>query len=451
MTVPSGGVAGPSPSSARAAAEADIGGGRRGQFMKRVYFRRAGVAADASPAVAADKIAAARAALASAPDERGKHKELARLLAVNGQLDELGDVLARWATRDPLDADGIVARADLLARQGDREGALRVLGGALAAPALSTNDAATLASAVALAHERAGSAEACAFRVAAAELRPGETDIVARAVLCERARGRGASADRWLLGLKDDAGRKAVNLQVAKVSDAMAKGENAQSGDFVLSATWDGLADVDLDLALLTPDGARASWASPRGTGGVRSVRVNDPKSRTREALAVSAGGTGSFVVEIVRANGSTAPVSGTLIVRALGTTQAIPFTLGSSVTRQSVARVDVRMDSELVPVDGISDDAIITSAPPFDRGAAARVLNVAAAGVRTCGSQSGPTGTGRVRVTFAGTGNVRSASVDSPFAGSSVGMCVESRFRLVRITPFSGGDVTVSKSFSVD
>src|SRR5262249_20616017 len=153
---------------------------------------------------------------------------------------------------------------------------------------LSTNDAATLASAVAIAHERAGSADACAFRVAAAELRPGEPDVIARAVLCERARGRGASADRWLVGLKDDAARKSVNAQLTRVADAMAKGENAASGDFVLSATWDGSADVDLDLAVLSPDGARAAWASPRGVGGVRSVRVSDPKSHARESLAVS-------------------------------------------------------------------------------------------------------------------------------------------------------------------
>src|SRR5262249_19844323 len=160
---------------------------RRGQFMKRVFFRRASISADAPSGVAADKLAAARSSLAGAPDERSKHKELPRLLRMSGQLDELGDVLAKWATRDPLDADGIVARADLVARQGDRDGALRILGGALAAPALSTSDAAALASAVALAHEREGSEGACAFRVAAAELRPSETDLVARAVVCERA------------------------------------------------------------------------------------------------------------------------------------------------------------------------------------------------------------------------------------------------------------------------
>jgi hypothetical protein len=112
---------------------------------------------------------------------------------------------------------------------------------------------------------------------------------------------------------------------------------------------------------------------------------------------------------------------------------------------------MDVRMDSELVPVDDVSDNAIITTAAPFDRGSAARVLNVAAAGVRTCGGQGGPSGSGRVQVTFAGTGTVLSVSVDAPFAGTAAGACVTNRFRLVRLAPFSGGNVTVSKSFTVD
>src|SRR4029077_1472992 len=87
------------------------------------------IVADSTPPFASDKVAAARAALQSAPDERGRHKELVRMLAANGQLDELGEIVAKWSTRDPLDADAIAARSDLLARQGDREGALRVLGG----------------------------------------------------------------------------------------------------------------------------------------------------------------------------------------------------------------------------------------------------------------------------------------------------------------------------------
>ncbi|MBX3218308.1 MAG: FecR domain-containing protein, partial [Labilithrix sp.] len=123
-----------------------------GRFMKKVYVRRAKLTADASPGVAADKLAAARAAVAAAPDERSKHKDLARMLALSGQLEELGETLEKWSARDPLDVDVIVGRADVAARRGDRDAALRILGGALAASALTPGDAFTVAQAVARSH-----------------------------------------------------------------------------------------------------------------------------------------------------------------------------------------------------------------------------------------------------------------------------------------------------------
>ncbi len=418
---------------------------RGGQFMKRVWFRKAQIFADGAPAVAGDRLAAARTALQAAPDERGRHRELARLLAVSGQLDELSDLLAKWSTRDPLDADAIAARADLTARQGDREAALRILGGALAAPALSTADAATLAATVASAHERAGKSEACAFRIAAAELRPADPDSVARAVLCERSRGRGAAAERWLAGLKDDATRTLVAAAAAKV-DATATKPDTVNGDFVVTATWDGGADADLDVSILDPNGTRAAWASR-----AKGVRVDGATSKTRESLSLSSGGTGPFVVELVRASGGTGTVSGSLAIRALGVTQNVPFTIPSGTSRVQLARVDVRMDSNLVPVDDVSNDAIVVGAAPFDRGGAARVLAGAASSARSCVDENGPTGQGRALVTFSPTGSVTRVSIDAPFAGTPVGTCVLGRFRSLRLAPFAGGEVTVSKSFVID
>ena len=365
---------------------------------------------------------------------------------MSGQLDELGDLLAKWSTRDPLDADAIAARADLLARQGDRDAALRVLGGALSAPALSPNDAATLAATIAAAHERAGKPEACTFRVAAAELRPTDTDAVARVVSCERSRGRGAAADRWLAGLKDDAARTAVSAAGAKIEQAAAKGESTSTGDFVVSATWDGSADADLDLSIIDPSGTRAAWASR-----AKNVRAADATSKTRESLAFSSGATGPFNVEIVRASGGTGAVSGSLTVRALGVSQTVPFTLPAGSSRLQVSRVDVRMESELVPVDDVTDSMIVTGAPPFDRAAAVRVLTGAASSARSCVNENGPTGTGRAMVTFSPTGSVTTVSIDAPFAGTPVGNCVANRFRSIRLAPFSGGNVTVGKSFTID
>src|SRR6185436_15156978 len=126
----------------------------------------------APPVVSIDRIAAARAAVGAAPDERAKYKDLVRLLTAASMNDELGEVLARWSSRDPLDADAVVARADLAARAGDRERALRVVGGVASAAGVPTSDVAVL-EAIAAAHERAGDGPGgCSFRFSAAELRP---------------------------------------------------------------------------------------------------------------------------------------------------------------------------------------------------------------------------------------------------------------------------------------
>ncbi len=92
----------------------------RGEWMKRVWRRTAAVTEGRGAVVPGDKLSAARSALAAAPDERNKHRDLARLLAVQGELSELDDVLTKWNERDPLDADAIAWRADLSARRRPR-------------------------------------------------------------------------------------------------------------------------------------------------------------------------------------------------------------------------------------------------------------------------------------------------------------------------------------------
>ncbi|MBX3217940.1 MAG: hypothetical protein KF850_38395, partial [Labilithrix sp.] len=407
-----------------------------GRFMKKVYVRRAKLSADASPGVAADKLATARAAVAAAPDERSKHKDLARMLALSGQIDELGETLEKWSTRDPLDVDVIVGRADVAARRGDRDAALRILGGALAASALTPADAFTVAQAVARSHDRLGTAEGCAFHVAAAELRSTDADALARAIACERAQGRATSADRWFVGLKG-AQRRAVDAALVKLEAQRSEGT---FGDVVVTASWGGR--VDLDVALVDPSGRRAGAVSR-----LKNARVEGATSRDRETVALSSNEAGSFLVEIVRttAGDGGVPVSGTVTIKALGQTQSIPFTLTGA--RAQVGRVDVRWEAELVPVDGD-----LTTQPafgaPFDRAAAASAL--ARVGVEQCAS-TGQVGTGHVTVTFAPTGRVSEVVVDDAnFSGTPAGRCVQSAFFGAGVPAFSGSPVRVGKSFSI-
>ncbi len=97
-------------------------------------------------------------------------------------------------------------------------------------------------------------------------------------------------------------------------------------------------------------------------------------------------------------------------------------------------------------------------TAPPaaggkeFDRAAAMSALGGAAGAAKGCKKPDGPTGGGKVRVTFAPSGNVTSATVEGPpFAGTPVGGCVASAFRGARVPPFEGSPVAVSKSFSIN
>jgi len=87
-----------------------------------------------------------------------------------------------------------------------------------------------------------------------------------------------------------------------------------------------------------------------------------------------------------------------------------------------------------------------------FDRAAAMAALTAAAGAARGCKKDDGPTGSARVRVTFAPSGSVTSASVDGPpFAGTAVGGCIAAAFRGAHIPPFDGPPQPVSKTVSIN
>jgi predicted Zn finger-like uncharacterized protein len=101
--------------------------------------------------------------------------------------------------------------------------------------------------------------------------------------------------------------------------------------------------------------------------------------------------------------------------------------------------------------------EPVATAAPSpdgaeFNRGAATSALGAAAGAAKSCKKPDGPTGSGRVKVTFAPSGNVTSAQVEGPpFAGTPVGGCIASAFRSAKVPPFSGPPVSVSKSFNIN
>jgi hypothetical protein len=96
--------------------------------------------------------------------------------------------------------------------------------------------------------------------------------------------------------------------------------------------------------------------------------------------------------------------------------------------------------------------EAAASTAPPFSKAAAISALGAASGSAGGCKKPGGPTGTGKVQVTFAPSGRVTSATVmGGPFAGTAVGGCVAGAFRRAKVPAFSGNPVTVSKSFAIN
>jgi predicted Zn finger-like uncharacterized protein len=92
-----------------------------------------------------------------------------------------------------------------------------------------------------------------------------------------------------------------------------------------------------------------------------------------------------------------------------------------------------------------------IPAGPSFDTAAAKSALEAAAANALSCKSADGPTGKGKVQVTFSPSGHASAANVvGGDFAGTSVASCVARLFRMAQVPPFSGDAVTVSKSFVI-
>jgi hypothetical protein len=111
-----------------------------------------------------------------------------------------------------------------------------------------------------------------------------------------------------------------------------------------VEATWSG--DVDVDLALLHPAGHRVSWLGAP-TRSVISAR--DVTSRRSEGLALRGAEVGEYVIEVVRASGEGAPVSGEVVVTVAGTRKVLPFRLDGA--RATVGLAGVKLEQQLVPM----------------------------------------------------------------------------------------------------
>ncbi|MFO0590880.1 MAG: VIT domain-containing protein [Polyangiaceae bacterium] len=323
--------------------------------MKRVFERRAGF--EAVNTVVQDsvtKLAAAESALQAQPDSRDKTVALYALYATMGRIGEAQELTARWSGRDALDPDALLARADLAARQGDRDAAIRILGGLAD---VRPGDKAVQTRLADLYEAAQNPTRACAHRVALADLAATDAKIVASAVSCARSTGMADLADAIRRDL-DDKTRDALDKQLTAAATAPA---TTVRGDVQLTADWTGAADVD--IALIDAQGKRMSWLG--NTNNKVTISALNATSTRSESLGFLNLGSGSYVVEISRAGGFGSDrsggsdrggfndiVRGDLTIRMPGGgVRKIPFTLNGA--RAEIGTVRVFFESKLVPVDG--------------------------------------------------------------------------------------------------
>jgi len=320
--------------------------GRNMVPMRRVFDRKASFTAGNT--IASDKagdVITAEGLAKASPDSRDKMTNLFALYAATGRIGEAQELAARWASRDALDPDALQARADLAARQGDRERGARILSGLAD---LRPGDRA-IQERLAAFHEAAGQRRiACRHRLSLADLVPGDAKLVSEASKC--AREQGLSELSGLL--RADAPEK-IRSDIDRLLAAPVAPPAPMFGDVRLAGTWNG--GEDLDISLIDATGKRFSWSGAPG----KFVRVStqDATSSRSEKLAFSNLAAGSYTVEIARTSErSTQPVSGELSMTLPGgEVRRVPFTMTGP--RAEVGTVKVFFTSRLVPIDSFSGD----------------------------------------------------------------------------------------------
>lgn len=293
---------------------------RPGRWMHKVWTKEARVVSW-QPRSWGPALAAAEQALRESPDSRDRHRKLVQLLSRNGDIERAQQIAEQWLERDRLDAEALTALADLLARQGEREEALRWLSGIVDLEP----DNKALHERLARAYERLGAADrACSHRIVLAELSPSDFAAVGAALRCDRMTDWQGAADVFLPRLSSEVARRhAQGFALAMPPRAPAHGE------VVLDATWN--RGDDLDLALISPQGTRISWM-----GGRKSVFADRVADAGSERLGLGVVSPGSYLVEVSRTNTTELqPVRGRIRLSALGIRQDLPFSLAG---RQVVA-----------------------------------------------------------------------------------------------------------------
>ncbi len=306
--------------------------------MRRVWDRKGQInSADRVPRTASiSAVANAERALAAEPDRRSAVKKAYSLYAISGDLGRATSLVERWVSKEPLDPDALTARADLAARRGDRELAVRMLGSVVD---VRPDDVAGQKRLARLYRWSGRPDLGCRHAMAIAELRASDPKLLADALRCARS-GNDARWASDALAFADPTTAHAAEALAA----APAVDDSRLLGDLRVEATWQG--DVDLDLAILHPDGHRVSWL---GAPTRELIAARDVLNHGTEGLALNGAKPGEYAIEVVRSSGDQGLVRGELTVFAAGETRRIPFTLEGQ--RLTLALAEIKMVPRLEPL----------------------------------------------------------------------------------------------------
>jgi tetratricopeptide (TPR) repeat protein len=317
-------------------------GNRRMIPMRRIWERVGAVVTDrlAPRAAGRTAIASLESRLGADENRRDLVKRLYTLHMLADDVDAAADAAERWTAKAPLDPEALRARADVAARRGDRDGAIRMLGSVVE---VRPDDAKAQGRLAHLWRWAGQPALGCRPLEALAELHPGDAARVVDAVRCARRAGQYDLGDDLLAAAEPKAA-----AAIRSLLDRPEPDDTGLRGDLRVEAIWSG-GEADLDLAILDPRGQRVSWFG----GPTRAtVSARDAVSTGRESLALRGAGPGEYVVEIGRVAGDDdgGVVHGELTVTVAGVRQRLPFTLRGQHAR--VALATITMVPRLVPLD---------------------------------------------------------------------------------------------------
>jgi predicted Zn finger-like uncharacterized protein len=180
-----------------------------------------------------------------------------------------------------------------------------------------------------------------------------------------------------------------------------------------------------------TAGGAASSMATTTAAATAPSATGADTSTATPSATAAPPADTSSAVTT------ATSPTTTPTMAKTAAT-------VATTATAKPTATAAPTATATATAASGGSDQ-------PFNMGEAKARLASIAGSVQGC-KKGDLSGSGRVVVTFAPSGNVASAVVSgAPFEGTPTGACIASRFRGAHVPAFAGSPFSVSKSFTIN